>query len=65
MTVPNPGSDEAIDAGCSCARADNRSGRGFYEVDGVPQFWIRTDCPLHGTQTESPAELDGAEEESE
>lgn len=51
MTVPNPGSDEAIEMGCRCAVLDNRHGLGAYNVeDGV--FWISGDCPLHGKDSE-------------
>ena len=42
----NPGSDEALDAGCLCAVLDNNHGRGYF---GIPnQFVISEDCPLHG-----------------
>lgn len=40
--TPNPGSDAAHAAGCSCPVLDNGHGRG----DGP--FWIDMDCPLHG-----------------
>jgi len=52
---PNPGSDEALAAGCRCPVLDNAHGRGAYrEPDGTPQFWINSDCPLHGAA--SPVE---------
>jgi len=45
-TRPNPGSDEAVAAGCTCAVMDNRHGQGIPSKDG-PLFWISGDCPLH------------------
>ena len=42
--LPNPGSDEALDLGCTCPVLDNGHGRGR----GDGQFWIMEDCPLHG-----------------
>lgn len=42
-TPPNPGSDAAIDAGCTCPVLDNAHGRG---VNGL--YWIAANCPLHG-----------------
>jgi hypothetical protein len=42
---PNPGSDEAIDAGCLCARMDNNRGRHApFPPDG---WWITAGCPIH------------------
>ncbi len=41
--VPNPGSDAALDAGCTCPVLDNGHGR---RSDGL--FWITLGCPLHG-----------------
>jgi len=43
---PNPGSDEAIEKGCTCPVIDNEHGKG-YLAKGV--FIIRMDCPLHNT----------------
>jgi hypothetical protein len=46
----NPGSIEAIGAGCTCAVIDNHYGEGI-GVDpksGETIFWISADCPLHG-----------------
>jgi|GEM_PF-6710494 len=46
--TPNPGSQEAVDLGCTCPRADNGYGRGVYtDGDGEPQFWIVVGCPVH------------------
>lgn len=55
-TIPNPGSDEALDAGCRCAVLDNGHGRGAYGgvkgPDGKPMFWISGDCPLHADKAD-------------
>lgn len=52
---PNPGSNEAIAAGCTCPVLDNGHGRGAYggaKLDnGKPIFWIMQDCPLHSKDT--------------
>lgn len=49
--VPNPGSSEAIEQGCTCAVLDNHHGQGFpmTQDDGVVRasFWISQGCPLH------------------
>lgn len=42
--VSNPGSDEALDAGCTCPVVDNNHGRGSYKGDG---FIITMGCPVH------------------
>lgn len=39
-----PGSDEAIAAGCSCPVVDNHHGKGM--PGGM--FWVDAGCPLHG-----------------
>lgn len=39
-----PGSDEAIDAGCTCPILDNAHGKGWL-CSG--EFWITEGCPLH------------------
>lgn len=38
--IPNPGTQEAIDACCTCPVWDDE--------DGNLKFWMRADCPLHG-----------------
>ena len=53
-TEPNPGTQEAIDAGCQCPVLDNRHGRGFYAAEGRG-FYAAEDgvfcytegCPIH------------------
>lgn len=49
---PNPGSDEAIDQGCTCPVLDNGRGRGCGHKgdDGEPLFWINSDCSLHARE---------------
>jgi hypothetical protein len=48
-TNPNPGSPEALVAGCTCPVLDNEHGVGAYvDEHGVPQFWINEECPIHG-----------------
>lgn len=49
MSLPNPGSKEAQEAGCRCPVLDNGFGRGAYlDKDGKPLFWYSCDCPIHG-----------------
>jgi len=52
--VPNPGSKEAGERGCTCAVMDNRRGRGipYPRADGkdpneFPSFYVTGGCPLH------------------
>lgn len=42
---PNPGSDEALTAECTCPVLDN--GHGSQELGDTRGFWINGDCPLH------------------
>ena len=50
--IPNPGSKEAIEQGCTCPILDNSHGKGYME--GI--FVIVQGCPLHnpegGTENE-------------
>jgi hypothetical protein len=51
-TVPNPGSEAALERGCSCPVLDNNHGR-----SDQTRYWvIDGDCPLHahGWQGEDP-----------
>lgn len=45
-----PGSNEAVNAGCTCPTMDNGygSGSGYKTENGDPLFWYNFDCPLHG-----------------
>ena len=45
MKKPNPGSDAAVKAGCTCAVMDNNHGKWPpYPPDG---WWITGGCPVH------------------
>ena len=44
---PSPGSDAAVEQGCTCPVLDNAHGKGFL-WDGAKVFWITDSCPLHG-----------------
>lgn len=48
---PNPGSDEAIDLGCTCGPLDNAHGRGN-PLLRPGEWWINGDCLLHGVKKE-------------
>jgi hypothetical protein len=43
-SVPNPGSDEARAAGCSCAVMDNNRGKW---KPWTGHWWITEGCPVH------------------
>lgn len=59
----NPGSDEAIAAGCTCPVIDNGYGRGCMggvkDDQGRTVFVIFSDCPLHGEEAEEYLEEAG------
>ncbi|KKK63772.1 hypothetical protein LCGC14_2990910 [marine sediment metagenome] len=43
--TPSPGSEEALDLGCTCPVLDNAHGVGYL---GIPDVYVYTkDCPLH------------------
>lgn len=44
--VPVPGSDEALELGCTCPVMDNHRGAGIV-IDGSVQYWYAEDCPIH------------------
>ena len=45
VTIPTPGSDKAIELGCTCAVLDNcRGAEWFGKVHG---FWVTGGCPVH------------------
>lgn len=46
----NPGSDEALDRGCTCPVLDN--GHGNPELGKTRGFWITQGCPLHSIAIE-------------
>jgi hypothetical protein len=47
---PNPGSDEAIERGCTCPVLDNGHGRGYMGNGAKYGFVITAGCPLHGVR---------------
>lgn len=49
---PNPGSDEAVKAGCQCPVLDNARGRGI-PWGGQTVFYVDETCPLHGRKKET------------
>lgn len=60
---PNPGSNEAIDQGCTCPVMDNARGKGIPVPNGdgtySTAFWMSGSCPIHGfkpRQEEAEAE---------
>jgi hypothetical protein len=60
--LPNPGSDEAIKKGCTCAIMDNAYGRGAWGTQDKAEeeklFWINGGCPLHGKERISDSRED-------
>lgn len=51
----NPGSKEAIAAGCTCPVMDNHHGAGFPIKNNKTgemtiAFWHNAECPIHGTR---------------
>jgi hypothetical protein len=46
LSPHNPGSDEAIDAGCTCPVMDNSHGNDYMGMEGI--FVMSGGCPLHG-----------------
>jgi len=48
--IPNPGSDEAVEQGCTCPVSDNHYGKGFPYGETSQAFYISTNCPLHGSE---------------
>ena len=51
MTKPNPGSPEAIQAGCTCPVIDNSYGKGYH--DDPTRFVVNGHCPLHGQEAKA------------
>lgn len=43
--TPNPGSDAAVAAGCTCPVLDNGHGLGAWGSPGL--FWMARSCPVH------------------
>lgn len=58
--TPNPGSAEAIKAGCTCPRIDNGHGTGARGTSGPnADFYIAFDCPLHCLAPTQKATVEG------
>ena len=57
MTKPNPGSEEAIDMGCTCPVLDNCHGKGF-PFEGRTEFWYSSGCPVHMDDFDTARETD-------
>jgi hypothetical protein len=51
MANQNPGSVEAIAAGCTCPVLDNNHGAGF-PYGGKTSFWYNGVCPVHNHKEE-------------
>ena len=49
--TPNPGSKEAIEAGCTCPVLDNCHGEGLPYPEGVC-YWYTEGCPVHEIEEE-------------
>ena len=45
-TIPDPGTKEAIEMGCTCPVMDNEYGKGYMGREGV--FIYTANCPIHG-----------------
>ena len=53
--APNPGTQAAIEAGCTCPWMDNRNGVVLNE-SGQRTYWYSSDCPVHGIPQEQEAD---------
>lgn len=53
QSIPNPGSDKAIEQGCTCPVLDN--GHGDEELGRIRGFWVSGNCPLHGRELKNEA----------
>jgi hypothetical protein len=56
MSIPNPGSDEAIERGCTCPVLDNAHGAGVPrggDENGHQKmaWWVNDGCPLHAANS--------------
>jgi hypothetical protein len=57
VKLPNPGSDEAEELGCTCPRMDNRYGAGYLGDSEKFGFVWNMDCPLHGKLRQQEIEI--------
>lgn len=49
VPIPNPGSQAAVEQGCTCAVIDNHHGEGVPHSHGR-RFVVTEGCPLHAPQ---------------
>ena len=54
--LPNPGSNDAYQMGCTCPVIDNHHGAGIPTEDG-PVFIIMGGCPLHDERVNQEEEV--------
>lgn len=54
--LPNPGSNDAYQMGCTCPVMDNHHGAGIPTEDG-PVFIIIGGCPLHDERVNQEEEV--------
>lgn len=56
--IPNPGSAEAVQLGCTCPVIDNGHGRGYLggmkRADGSTVFVYSDGCPVHCRAVSAP-----------
>jgi hypothetical protein len=57
INKPNPGSKEAVEAGCQCPVIDNHYGRGHHGIEG--EFIYNLECPLHNISVDEFAKSVG------
>ena len=53
---PNPGSDQALKRGCTCAVMDNN--RGKFPAMPPNNWWITAECPVHDPTVNVSALID-------
>ena len=56
---PRPGTQDALDAGCTCPVIDNRYGKGYGGLEGV--YCYTTGCPVHWPKEEEDEEREGTD----
>lgn len=55
---PNPGSQRAVDSGCTCPVLDNGRGAGVLGDGEQFGWWITADCPQHAVSVNAPCQDD-------
>jgi hypothetical protein len=61
----NPGSDAAIERGCTCPVIDNGHGRGIMGDGEQFGWWRNQDCPLHGFKSWAETLAENAKEQDD